>query len=201
MLSCAIGTGYHALRRAALRTGDTVVITGASGGVGLHTVKLAALTGLRPIAITSGEAKVERLREAGAAEVIVASDFAFHNQVRALTDGQGAAGVIEVAGVPTFASSLRSLRLGGRLVVVGNVNPGSVPLNPAIPILREIEIIGSGHATVSDLEAVVKLVARGAIAPEIAARFPLAEAAEAHRLMETRGTTGRVLLMHETGLS
>ncbi|MGG5822059.1 alcohol dehydrogenase catalytic domain-containing protein [Falsiroseomonas sp. HW251] len=196
VLSCAIGTGYHALRRAALRAGDTVVVTAASGGVGLHTLKLARLMGLRAIAISSSAGKGDRLREAGAAEVVVAPDFSFHAQVRALTDGLGAAGVIEIAGAPTFASSIRALRLGGRMVMVGNVAPGSVALNPAISILREIDIVGSGHATVSDLEAVIALVSRGEIMPEIAARFPVEQAGDAHRLMEQRGATGRVLLMH-----
>jgi acryloyl-coenzyme A reductase len=196
VLSCAIGTGYHALRRAALRLGDTVVVTAASGGVGLHTLKLAKLRGLRAIAISSSAGKTDRLREAGAAEVIVAPDFNFHRQVRELTNGRGADGVIEIAGAPTFAASTRALRLGGRLVMVGNVAPGNVALNPAVSILREIDIIGSGHATVSDLQAVIDLVARGEIAPEIAARFPVEQAGEAHQLMESRGTTGRVLLMH-----
>jgi len=199
VLSCAIGTGYHALRRAGLRLGDTVVVTAASGGVGIHTLKLARLMGLRAIAVTSSSAKVEAVTAAGATDVVVSPDFAFHGQIRTLTGGRGADAVIEIAGTRTFPSSMRCLRGGGRLIVVGNVEPGHVALNPALSILKEIDILGSAHATVSDLEAVIRLVADGAIVPEIAATLPLEQAADAHRMMEQRATTGRVVLLHDTG--
>ena len=197
VLSCAIGTGFHALRRAALELNDTVVITAASGGVGIHTVKLARLLGPKSIAVSSSDAKAERLRDAGATDVIVAPDMAFHRQVRELTGGEGVDAVIEIAGKPTFNSSIRSLKAGGRMVVVGNVDPGSVQLNPAMSILKEIDIIGSAHATLADLKKVIDLVARDLIEPEIAAFVPVAEAGRAHQMMEDRSTSGRVVLMHE----
>lgn len=195
VLSCAIGTGYHALRRAGLRLGDSVVITGASGGVGLHTVMLAKAMGLRSIAVSTSAAKAEALREAGAADVVIAPDLVFHKQVRELT-GEGADAVIEIAGKPSFASSMRSLRSGGRLVMVGNVDPGNVALNPALSILKEIDIIGSAHATLEDLRAVIDLVARGLIAPQIADFVPVEEAGRAHAMMEERRVSGRVVLLH-----
>lgn len=197
MVSCAIGTGYHALHRARLSLGDTVVITAASGGVGIHTVKLAKLMGLRTIAVSSSAAKADRLREAGASDVVVSADMGFHKDVRALTGGDGADAVIEIAGVPSFSASVRSLKAGGRMVIVGNVDPGNVALNPAMAILKELEFIGSAHATLSDLKAILGLVAKGVIAPDVAASFPVAEAAQAHALMESRKVAGRVVLMHD----
>lgn len=197
VLSCAVGTGFHALRRAALQLNDTVVITAASGGVGIHTVKLAKLLGLNTIAVSSSGTKVERLRAAGATEVIVSPDMSFHKQVRDMTGGEGADAVIEIAGKPTFNSSVRSLRAGGRMVIVGNVDPGAVPLNPAMSILKELDFIGSAHATLADLKKVIDLVARGVIEPEIAAFVPAEEAARAHQIMEDRATSGRVVLTHE----
>lgn len=198
MLSCAIGTGYHALRRANLDLGDTVVVTGASGGVGIHTIMLARLMGLRSIAISSSPAKADRLRAAGAAEVIVAPELSFHAHVKALTHGEGADAVIELVGTRTFSSSIRSARAGGRLIIVGNVEPGNVPLNPAMSILKEIDIVGSAHATVADLKKVIALVAERRIVPEIAATFPVEEAGKAHWMMENREAAGRVVLLHET---
>lgn len=197
VLSCAIGTGFHALRRAAAELGDVVVITGASGGVGIHTVKLARLLGLRSIAISSSASKADRLRSAGASEVVVAEDMSFHKQVRELTGGLGADAVIEIAGRPTFNSSVRALKAGGRMVIVGNVDPGNVALNPAMSILKELDFIGSAHATLDDLAKVIGLVERGEIEPEIAEFVPVAEAERAHRMMEDRSVSGRVVLVHD----
>ena len=200
VLSCAVGTGFHALRRAALQLGDTVVVTGASGGVGIHTVKLARLLGLRCIAVSSSPSKSARLYEAGAADVIVAPDLSFHRQVRELTGGEGADCVIEIAGRPTFSSSVRSIKAGGRVVLVGNVDPGDVALNPALAVLKEIDFLGSAHATLADLARVIDLVARGEIEPEISAFVPAEEAGRAHAMMEERATAGRVILVHGGGV-
>jgi acryloyl-coenzyme A reductase len=196
-LSCAVGTGFHALLRARVHAGDIVVITGASGGVGINTVQIARLMGLHTIAITTSDTKVQDLRAAGADQVIVARDSPFHEAVRAASGGEGAAAVIEIAGTPTFNSSIRSLRPGGRLVLVGNVAPSNVALNPAVSILKEIEVIGSAHAVVAELIQVVDLVKRKQLSPLIAATMPVTEAAAAHRLLESRTTMGRIVLTHE----
>lgn len=194
VLSCAIGTGYHALRRASLQPGDRVLITGASGGVGIHTVKLAALMELECIAVTSSAAKRERLLAAGADAVIVAENSSFHEQVRTMTSGEGVDAVIEITGAPSFASSVRCVRAGGSIVLVGNVEPGLIALNPALAILKEIKLIGSAHALLSDLRKVVELTACGSISPEIAACFPRDEVGEAHRFLQQRGGIGRAVL-------
>ncbi len=196
ILSCAVGTGFHALQRARVVAGDTVVVTGASGGVGLHTIDIARMLGLRVIATTSSERKVDGLRAAGAHHVILAADNQLHKAVREITAGQGADAVIEIAGGPTFASSVRALTAGGRLVVVGNVEPGNVQLNPALSILKEIEIIGSAHATLSDLRRVIDLVERGLLKPRIAATVPVRDAAEAHAQLAAGATGGRFVLEH-----
>jgi acryloyl-coenzyme A reductase len=201
ILCCAIGTGFHALRMARLRLGESVVITGASGGVGIHTVKLARLMGLRSFAISTSAEKSAKLSAAGADEVIVSPELDFHRAVRDKTAGEGADAVIEIVGERSFNSSIRSLRAGGRLVLVGNLTPGNVPLNPAMAVLKELQLIGSGHATLADLQAVIALVQRGKILPEVAARLPVSEAAQAHRLMDNRATSGRVILLHDRDLS
>ena len=201
VLSCAIGTGYHALRRAALPMGSTVLITGASGGVGIHAVRLAALAGHRVIAATSSMAKAEGLQQAGADQVVMAGEGGFHAEVRDFTDGAGVDCVLEIAGGPTFPSSVRSIRPGGRMVIIGTVQPGNWPFNPALSILKELDFIGSAHATLNDLRTVIRLVAEGKITPEIGRVMPMREAAEAHRAMEAKETTGRVVLVHDHALA
>lgn len=195
VLSCAVGTGFHALGRSRVGPGDTVVITAASGGVGLHTMDLARLFGVRVIATTSSQGKAEALRAEGADHVIAAPDGQFHKAVRELTDGKGADAVIEIAGGPTFQSSMRSLALGGRLVCVGNVTPGPVPFNPAMAILKEIEVVGSGHALVSDLRRVIDLVARGLVRPRIAEEMSVRDAAHAHTRLAAGSPGGRIVLL------
>jgi acryloyl-coenzyme A reductase len=84
------------------------------------------------------------------------------------------------------------------LVMVGNVDPGSVEFNPALAILKEIEILGSGHGSVSDLSDVIDLVAEGKIMPEIAAFASPKEVSRAHTMMEERSVAGRVILTEES---
>ena len=198
ILSCAVGTGLHAMNRVKLQPGDTVLITAASGGVGIHTIRLAKLMGINSIAISSSEEKVQRLYDAGAAHVIISPDFKFAKQVRTLTGGKGVQAVIEIAGTATFASSIRCLMTGGRLILVGNILPGNFSINPALLILKEIEIIGSAHATVANLEKVIDLVANNKILSEIAAKMPLESVCQAHRMMEDRKSSGRIVLLHES---
>lgn len=196
ILSCAVGTGFHALQRARVVAGDTVLVTGASGGVGLHTVEIARLFGLRVIGVVGSASKAASVREAGADEVLVAGDEPFHPEVRKLTGGRGVEAAIEIAGTPTFRSSVGSLVAGGRLVAVGNVKPGTAPFNPAIAILKEIEIVGSGHALVSDLQRLVAMLERGLLRPRIAKRFKLANADQAHEALADRSLSGRIVLVH-----
>jgi acryloyl-coenzyme A reductase len=196
ILSCAIGTGFHALRRAQLKGGETVVVTGASGGVGLHAVDLAVLFGYRVIAVVRSEASAAVVSRAGADDVLIATDGQFHNEIRELTDGKGANAVLEISGSPTFASSVKSVIAGGRVVNVGNVVPTSVELNPALTILKELQIVGSGHATADDLRKVVSLVARGRVVPRVSQVFDIDDVSSAHEALESGRTGGRIVLRH-----
>jgi NADPH:quinone reductase-like Zn-dependent oxidoreductase len=119
-----------------LFAGDTVVVTAAGGGAGLHTLQLGRALGLNEIAMTSSERKEATLRAAGATHVLVSGEKGFHGRVRELTEGAEADAVIEIVGTPTFASSVRWLTAGGRLVVVGNMRPGTVDFNPLLAILK-----------------------------------------------------------------
>ena len=196
ILSCAVGTGLHALRQAEVIESDVVVITGAGGGVGTHAVQLAAHLGVRVIATTSSAGKVDLIREAGADVVLVNPTSA---QIREVTKGlgrpRGADACLEITGSPQFATSLRSLRPRGRLVLIGNVSPGSLPLDPGLTILKELRILGSAHANRDELRDVIDLVASGKIRPVVSQTFSLNDVSQAHVAQDANKQTGRIVLI------
>ncbi len=191
---CTAGTAVHTLRtRARVTAGETVVITGASGGVGLQVTQLARHDGAHVLAVTSSAAKVEALKEAGAAEVIVAPDLRFARAVRELT-GEGADAVIEIVGSATLGESLKALAPGGRLVVVGNLETGTFELNPGLVIVKELEVIGAYATTQHELQTALHLIEDGILRPWVSGVLPLEDAREAHRRLEARDVVGRLVL-------
>jgi acryloyl-coenzyme A reductase len=196
MLACAVGTCLRALRdRAGLRAGETVAITGAGGGLGLQAIQVARMLGGRTIGVTTSADKEEAIRAAGAVEVVVAEGGQLARRVRELTEGVGADVVLELVGAPLLEASLRALRGGGRLVLVGNIRAERVEINPGLIIVRELAVLGSAMETRADLEETVALAATGRLAPVVGHRFPLERALDAHRLLEARRSVGRVVLV------
>jgi len=190
-LHCTAGVALRALRtRAGLRAGETVLVTGASGGVGIHAVQIARHLGARVLAVTSKPEKAEPLRARGA-EVLV-EGAGFHRAVLERTGGVDV--VLDLVGAPTFQASLRSLRGGGRLVLVGNVTAERVELNPGYAILREVAVLGSSSASRADLAEVLDLAARGVLEPVLADVLPLAGAAAAQERLRAQSVVGRLVL-------
>jgi acryloyl-coenzyme A reductase len=194
-LMCTAGVALYALRaRGRLMLGETVLITGASGGVGVMAVQLARRMGARVIATTTSDGKVEALRDLGAQEIIVSPDGKFHDEAIHRSDG-GIDLALELTGSATFASALRSLRRGGRMVVVGNIETAKVQINPGALIVYGHSIMGSASCTQQDVEDVVRLVEKGELVPRVDRVLPLEQAAEAHRLLAARAVVGRVVLV------
>jgi acryloyl-coenzyme A reductase len=192
---CTTGTAVHVVRtRGKVRAGETVLVTGASGGVGMQAIQLAKLDGAHVIAVTSSGSKAEALLEAGADDVIVSHDLDFASEVRRRTLGEGAHVAIEIVGSLTFSQTLRALAPGGRLVVVGNLKTARVDLNPGLVIVKELEIIGAYATTQAELDEALRLVASGAIRPWVAEVLPLEDAGHAHDRLERRGVAGRLVL-------
>lgn len=192
---CTTGTAVHCLRtRGRLMPGETVLITGASGGVGMQAVQLARLDGGRVIAVTSSPAKADALFEAGAHEVIVSPDLHFSSDVRRITGGHGVDLALEIVGSVTFAQTLKALAPGGRLVTVGNLETGTVDLNPGLVIVKELEILGAYATTQAELNEALRLVETGALRSWVSDVLPLQEAARAHDRLEKKEVAGRLVL-------
>ncbi len=193
--TCVLGTiirGLKTLGKAKL--GDTVLITGASGGVGLHAIQIAKAYGLKTIAVTRSEHKAKLIESNGADHVIVAKER-FHDEVKRLTDGKGVDIVLENVGGPTLDSSIRSLRKGGTLSLIGNVNPEPQKVLLGLLILKEIKVQGVFNATNKELEEAINLLTYGKITPVIT-RISLneEEVRKAHVMLEKGEAKGRIVI-------
>jgi D-arabinose 1-dehydrogenase-like Zn-dependent alcohol dehydrogenase len=195
MLSCAIGTELHAIREIGrTKAGDTVLITGAGGGLGIHGVQVAKLSGAFVVGLTSTPGKAAAIRNAGADEVVtIARGERFDDKLRAVAPG-GFDMICDNVGEPVFASCFRTLAIGGRYVFVGQLNDRSISFNPAWLLLRNTALLGSNSSTRKELDDVVKLVDRGLIKPVLDCTMPIDEAAAAHRRVMTAEATGRLVL-------
>jgi len=199
------GMTAHYLCRSAfpVKSGDTALVHAAAGGVGLLLVQMLRALGATVIATCSTADKEKLAREAGAAHVIRYSEVDFQPELRRITGGRGADVVYDAVGRTTFEGSLRSLRPRGMLVLYGQ-SSGPVP-----PFeLRQLNDLGSlfltrpslAHytATREELEQragdVLGAIASRRLDVRIGARFALADAASAHRALEGRATTGKVVL-------
>ncbi len=195
---CTTGTAVHCVRtRGRVQAGETVLITGASGGVGLQAVQLARHDGARVVAVTSSKKKAEALFAAGADDVVVSPDLDFAAEVRKRTGGEGTKVALEIVGSGTFLQSLRALAPGGRLVVVGNLETASVMLNPGLMIVKELTVLGAYATTTGELEEAFRLIRTGAVKPWVTEVLALSEASQAHRRLEERRVTGRLVLRPE----
>jgi D-arabinose 1-dehydrogenase-like Zn-dependent alcohol dehydrogenase len=193
-LMSALGVGYNnVVHRARVQPGENVVITGATGGVGIGAVQAANLAGATVWAVTSSDAKADKLRELGAAVVLVDDGKGFHKKIRAQVPS-GVDAVIECVGEPTFNSSLRVLRRGGRLVDIGNIGIAPYQLNLGFLVLNNLTVMGSDNVTRRALRELMTLVANGRIKPVIDRILPLEQVAEAHRMVENREVFGRIVL-------
>jgi len=196
IVACTIGTELNAVRDVGqVRLGERVLVTGAGGGLGLHGVQLAHLAGAFTLAVTTHAAKAQRIREAGADEVVVvAKGEDFSAEVRRLTDGAGVDVVIDNVGSPVFEAVRRSAAYDARIVLVGQLTGDFVALNPAQLFLRNVSILSAKGVSRSQFADALDLVARRRIKPVVERAYRLDDAPEAHRVVEAGLATGRLLL-------
>ncbi|HEY0318419.1 MAG TPA: zinc-binding dehydrogenase [Solirubrobacterales bacterium] len=196
-LGPAAGVALNAVRDTArVQLGETVLVTGASGGVGSAAVQIAALAGARVIALTRSKAKAAALREDGAEEVVVddGGGDAAREQLREITDGRGVEVVVDTVGSPLFDLCFDALAVHGRLAFVGELTGGSAAINPARIFFKRAALLGVGSVSRAQLEDAIELAAAGRLRTRVRATLPLGQVARAHELVETAEAPGRVLL-------
>jgi D-arabinose 1-dehydrogenase-like Zn-dependent alcohol dehydrogenase len=193
---CVIGAVYNAIVKSArVRPGETMLVTGAGGGVGAHAVQIGRLAGARVIAVTSSEQKVPRITSLGADEIVlIQRGEDFSARVKELTGNRGAEVVIESVGSATFTSSFRALAKGGRLVFVGEISGQPAQFNPALMIYKEAWLTGAQSPNAEELTQVLEVVASGGIKPVIGQVLSLEQAPLAHQLLADQTNFGRVVL-------
>jgi NADPH2:quinone reductase len=200
-------TAYFALKlRGRLAEGETVLVHGAAGGVGTAALQVARGLGARTIAVVSTDEKESVAREAGADEV-VRSTGGWKDEVKELSGG-GVDLVLDPVGGDRFTDSLRSLREGGRIVVVGFTG-GSIPeVKVNRLLLSNTEVIGAGwgayimskpDVTRAIGAALDELITAGFVKPIVGQRFPLDRAADALKVIDGRGAVGKVVLDVRSG--
>lgn len=202
--STTYGTSYHALKqRGALQPGETLLVLGAGGGVGLAAVELGKAMGARVLAAASSEAKREAAKAAGADEVIDYSDGELKEKVKALTDGRGADVIYDPVGGDFFDQCMRCINWKGRVLVVGFVG-GEIPRVPInLILLKGCQVVGVFYGAFTGREPaenaqnwheLANLWEAGKIAPLVSREFAFEEHAAALRCLSEREAIGKVIV-------
>lgn len=200
-------TSYHALKdRGRLAAGETLLVLGAAGGVGIAAVELGKKMGARVIAAASSDAKLAACVSRGADATINYATEDLKERIKALTDGRGADVIYDPVGGAYTEAALRGIAWRGRLLVVGFAN-GEIPKVPLnLALLKGCSIVGVfwGDFTrrepathLANTRQLLQWVAAGEVKPLISARFPLARGTEALRAVKDRKVTGKVLVLPE----
>ena len=199
------GTGYHALvARGALAEGEVLLVTGASGGVGLSAVEIGKRLGARVIAAASSDEKLERARAHGADHLVNYRTEDLRERVKALTGGRGADVIYDPVGGDVFDASMRCIAWNGRLLVIGFASGRIAAAKTNIVLLKEISVVGVAWGAFAKrdpaanrayLAELLQWYEAGAVRPLVSRRLPLEDAPAALDAFRTRSVVGKQVLM------
>lgn len=196
-------TAYVALvRRGSLQAGETLLVHGASGGVGMAAVDIGKLLGANVIATTGSDEKLDRIRAQGADHVINTGG-GFREQVKALTQGQGADVIYDPVGGDIFDESIRCINFGGRLLVIGFTSGriASVPSN--MPLIKGFSVVGVRAGEYGrrypergeeNLNTIWQWAQEGKTRPYVHDELPLSETLDGFRMLESREVVGKLVI-------
>jgi len=197
------GTSYHALKqRANLQAGETVLVLGAAGGVGITAVEIAKAMGARVIAAASTEEKLEFARSAGADATVNYTETSLRNEVKRITGNLGVDVVYDPVGGELAQQALKSLAWNGRYLVVGFTS-GEIPAFPAnLTLLKAASIVGvywgdwaarNPGTQQQNLQEMAQMIDDGVLQPRITSSFALDEYKEAFRTIAERRVLGKIV--------
>jgi NADPH2:quinone reductase len=203
-IGLAYGTSYYGLvERGRLRAGETLLVLGASGGVGIAAIEIGKVLGAKVIACASSEAKLAVCRAHGADDTIDYATEDMRARVKAITGGKGVDVVYDPVGGPYTEPALRDMAWGGRLLVVGFA-AGDIPRIPLnLPLIKGCSIVGVWWGAFAkrdwaqhqaNIGQLGRWFAEGKIKPHISATYPLDRAADALTALAQRAVTGKVVL-------
>ena len=182
------------VRKARVVPGETVLVHGAGSGIGVAAIQIAKLHGARVIATAGSDDKLARAKQLGADVTVNYRTGDFVAVCKAETGKRGVDAVIEHVGGEVFAASIKAVKNGGRIATCG----ATAGFHPAIDLrhifFRQVEVLGSTMASKADLLTVLDHVAAGRLQPVVHAVLPLAQAGEAHRMLEERAAFGKLVL-------
>jgi NADPH2:quinone reductase len=198
------GTSMHALKqRANLQPGETLLVLGASGGVGLAAVEIGKAIGAKVIAAASSAEKLEVAKAAGADELINYSESSLKDEVKRLTGGQGADVIYDPVGGDLFDQAIRSIAWNGRLLVVGFAS-GRIPELPVnLALLKGAAVVGvfwgafaqrQPQDNAANFQQLFAWYGEGKVKPLVSQTFPLEQAAEAINTLGQRKAVGKVVV-------
>ena len=199
------GTSMHALKqRAKLQPGETLLVLGASGGVGLAAVEIGKAMGAKVIAAASTAEKLEVARNAGADHLINYSEQSLKDEVKKLTGGQGVDVIYDPVGGELFEEAFRSIAWNGRFLVVGFAAGGGIPALPAnLPLLKGAALVGvfwgsfaqrQPQDNAANFQQLFAWHAEGKLKPLVSQTFPLARGGEAIDALGQRKAVGKVVV-------
>lgn len=202
--SMTYGTAIHALKqRGALQEGETLLVLGASGGVGLAAVEIGKAMGARVIAAASSAEKLEVARQAGADELINYQTDDVRERLKTLTKGQGVDVIIDPVGGDLFETVFRSIAWNGRMLVIGFAS-GTIPSLPAnLPLLKGAAVLGvfwgafaqrQPQDNVDNFQQLFAWYAQGKLKPLVSQTFSLEDTAEAINTLAARKAVGKLVI-------
>lgn len=196
-------TAYHLLHTCQQTTsGQTVLVHSAAGGVGIVALQIAKAAGARVIGTVSSDSKADLAKQYGADAVINYETHDFAEEAKKLTEGKGVDLILDAVGKPTFAKGLKCLAPFGHSILYGQAGGAPDPVNVFGLFQNSLKVSCFGLYTASaipelhqkGIEQSFKLMQEGKLKLLIGKSFPLAEAADAHRLMESRQSVGKLIL-------